>query len=101
MDYYRSCQHAAQTCRYFGISCKTFYTWLKRYEPFQIDSLKENSCRPLKTKAWQVSPIQEISVIALRKKYLCYGKEKLKVLYTQILGELISACKIQRVPAGD
>jgi transcriptional regulator of acetoin/glycerol metabolism len=30
-DYWRKCQNVSLVCRYFGISRKTFYYWLKRY----------------------------------------------------------------------
>lgn len=32
-DYYHQCQNAALTCRHFAISRKTFYKWLKAYDP--------------------------------------------------------------------
>lgn len=32
-DYYKRCCNAAQVCRHFGISRKTFYKWRKLYEP--------------------------------------------------------------------
>ena len=40
MDYYRQCQNVSQTCRHFDISRKTFYYWLKRYDPHNLVSLE-------------------------------------------------------------
>lgn len=97
MDYYRKCQNAAQTCRYFGIAPKTFYYWKKRYNPWQLESLESRSRRPKKTRDWEVSRFQEFRILALRRKYLRYGKEKLKILYEQEYHEKISSWKIQRV----
>lgn len=97
MDHYRKSGNAAQTCRYFGISRKTFYQWQKRYDPWRLESLKEKSRRPRRTRQWQVSREEELQVIALRKDHLRYGKEKLKVLYLRQYGGIISSWKIQRV----
>ena len=97
MDYYRNCGNVLQTCRYFGISPKTFYVWKKRYDPYHLESLEEKSRRPKNTRKWQVSRIQEFRVLALRRQHIRYGKEKLKVLYQQIHKEPVSSWKIQRV----
>jgi transposase InsO family protein len=96
-DYYRRCKNAAQTCRYFGISRKTFYYWHKRYQPYHLVSLEAHSKRPLNTRRWQVSRMQEFRILALRRQYIRYGKEKLKVLYQNQYQERISSWKIQRV----
>lgn len=97
MDYYRQSKNAAQTCRYFGISRKTFYQWKKRYNPYWLESLEEKSKRPRNTRKWEVSRKEEFRVISLRKQYIRYGKEKLKVIYQNIYQEPISSWKIQRV----
>ena len=96
-DYYRKTKNVAQTCRYFGISRKTFYLWQKRYRPFYLLSLEEHSRRPKKTREWEVSRKQEFRVMELRRQHIRYGKEKLKVLYQQHYGEPISSWKVQRV----
>ena len=33
MDYYRTTENVALTCRHFGISRQTFYRWQRRYDP--------------------------------------------------------------------
>lgn len=97
MDYHHQCQNVSLTCRYFGISRKTFHLWKKRYQPFHLESLEEKSRRPKRTRLWQVSRVQESRVLALRRRYIRYGKEKLKILYQQQYQEPISSWKIQRV----
>ena len=96
-DYYHNHQNVAQTCRYFGISRKTFYAWKKRYQPYRLESLEERSKRPRHTRNWEVSRMQEFRILALRKQHIRYGKEKLKILYQEQHGEPISSWKIQRV----
>lgn len=97
MDYYRKCNNVLQTCRYFGIAPKTFYLWKKRYNPYRLESLEERSRRPKNTRHWQVSRVQEFRVLALRRRHIRYGKEKLKRLYETEYREPISSWKIQRV----
>ena len=36
------------TCRYFGISRSTFYTWYHRYLSFGVEGLNDKSTRPHK-----------------------------------------------------
>jgi len=45
-DYYRRCGHARQTYRYFGISAQTFYRWKKRFDPFDLTTMEEESRCP-------------------------------------------------------
>lgn len=97
MDYYRKRQNISQTCRYFGISRKTFHHWQKRYNPYHLESLEERSRRPKNTRRWQVSRMEEFRILALRRQHLKYGKEKLKVLYQELHHQPVSSWKIQRV----
>lgn len=97
LDYCHNCRNTAKTCRYFGISPKTFYKWVKRYDSNNLLSLEEYSRRPKKTRDWQVTREEEQRIRALRSKYIRYGKMKLQIIYRQIYGESISSWKIQRV----
>lgn len=97
MDYHRQSESAAKTSRYFGISRKTFYKWLKRYNPHNLTSLEEKSRRPKKLRQWQIKREEELRILKLRKKYIRYGKEKLRVIYQQIYKESISSWRIQRI----
>ena len=97
MDYYHECKNVSKTCRHFGISRKTFHQWKKRYDPKRLETLEEASRRPKRVRQWEVTRVQELRIITLRKKYIRYGKEKLAVIYAEDYGEPISSWKIQRV----
>ena len=86
MDHYHKFHNASQTCRYFGISRKTFYAWKNRYNSQYLKSLESRSKRPKRTRQWQVSRIEEFRIIRIRKSHLRYGKMKLSVLYRQEYG---------------
>src|SRR5277367_5525438 len=52
MDHYRANgKNASFTCRHFGISRQCFHKWLKRYDPFRLESLEEKSRAPKKTRS--------------------------------------------------
>ena len=97
MDHYHKSNNIALTCRYFGISRKTFHKWHKRYNPNYLESLEEKSRRPNKTRDWEVSRMEEFRILSLRRSHIRYGKEKLKVLYEEEYHTPISSWKIQRV----
>jgi transposase InsO family protein len=97
MDHYRNTKNAALTCRHFGISRQCFHKWAKRYDPFRLASLEEESRRPKKTRTWDVSRTEEFRILRLRRAHIRYGKMKLKVLYEREHGVPISSWKIQRV----
>ncbi|MCK4649557.1 integrase core domain-containing protein [bacterium] len=97
-DYYFSHgKNASLTCRYFGIPRKTFYKWLNRYDKSDLSSLESLSRAPLNRRKMELSLEQEDRIVALRKKYIRYGKEKLSVLYEKIYKEKMSPWHIQRV----
>ena len=73
--------NVAYTASYFGISPKTLYKWLKRFDEKNLSSLEEQSRRPCKARAWMVTREEESNIIDLRKKNMEFGKAKLKVLY--------------------
>lgn len=97
MDHYQRTNNAAQTCRYFGISRKTFHKWKKLYNPQDLTSLEDRSKRPKTTRQWQVTMEEERRIILLRKRYIRYGKIKLMHIYRRIYQENMSSWKIQRV----
>jgi len=98
MDYYRNhSDNASLTCRYFGISRKTFYKWLKRYDKFRLATLESQDRAPKRRRQKEITRLQIVRIIQLRKQYIRYGKEKLAYLYGQRYQEKISAWKIQKV----
>src|SRR5512136_265811 len=92
-------ENAALTAQHFGISRKTFYKWFKRFRDSKYDvrTLADKSKAPNRRKHWEVTLIQEERIRRLRKKYPCYGKKKLKVIYEREYSEEISTWKIESV----
>lgn len=66
-------------CRSHGISPKTAYKLLKRFEDFGAEGLKDKSRRPL-TSPNRTAPDLEGQVLALHKKYPYWGAGKLREL---------------------
>ena len=80
-DYYRAQgNNAALTGRYFGISRQTFYRWKRRYDPQNLHSLEDGSHRPHRRRQPTWSPPLAERVLALRRQYPRWGKDKLGVL---------------------
>jgi len=97
IDYYNKTGNVSLTCRYFGISRKTFYKWYNRYKIFGLKGLEDLSKAPRKKRQPEITWEQEKRIKKLRKEYIRYGKEKLALLYEKIYGEKISAWKVYRV----
>jgi putative transposase len=97
--------NAARTCRHFGISRQTFYRWLRRFDRHDLTTLEERSHRPRNTRqpTWTAALAER--VLALRKQYPCWGKDKLAVLLAReqllvsvsMVGRILSA--LQRTGA--
>ncbi len=95
MDYYHQCKNISKTCRHFDIPRKTFYYWRDRYDPHNLFTLEDKSRAPKNVRQKEITSQEESRIIALRKKYLAWGKLKLKKLYKNIYQEEISSWKIQ------
>ncbi len=81
MDYYETHgRNASLTCRYFGISRKTFYKWRARYTPRDLVSLESRSRRPKRVRRPTWSAALVAAVQALREQYPRWGKDKLVVV---------------------
>ncbi len=78
MDYYFSHnKNASKTCRYFGISRKTFYKWLKRYKPNYLQSLDDKSKRPSIFRTSKKLYQYGSQIKAVRDKYPTWSKYKI------------------------
>lgn len=78
MDYYYAHnQNAALTCRYFGISRKTFYKWLKRYDRNNLYKLQDKSKRPKKVRCSKLFIQYRKNVKEIRLKYPTWSKYKI------------------------
>ncbi len=90
-------RNASLTCRHFGIrSRKTFYKWRCVFDETNLRTLEDRDRAPRRKRQRAISPIQEVRVIQLRKRYLRWGKEKLAIIYQKTFQEKISSWKIQK-----
>src|SRR5947208_17171846 len=78
--YYFNIRNAARTGRRFGISRQTFYRWKRRFDRHDLTTLGGRSHRPrqLRKPTWSAELVER--VLALRKQYPRWGKDKLVVL---------------------
>ena len=97
IEYYDKHKNVSRTCRYYGVSRKTFYKWKNRYDPKNLYSLEERDRSPHKKRQKETTQEQERRVVRLRGKYIRYGKMKLSVIYKREYGEEISSWKVQKV----
>lgn len=78
--YLRHGRNAAFSCRHFGISRQTFYRWWRRYDPHDLSTLEDRSHRPHRHRQPTWTSSQSEAVLALRREYPRWGKDKLVVL---------------------
>jgi transposase InsO family protein len=92
-------QDTYATARYFSVAPKTVYKWVDRFEQSKhnVRSLIEQSRKPDTVRTWTVTNVEEMRVLALRRKHMHWGKHKLKKLYWNEHSEIISTWKIERV----
>jgi putative transposase len=89
------------TCRHFGISRQSFYRWWRRYDPHVLTTLEDRSRRPHRLRRPTWSPQQSAAVLALRRQYPRWGKDKLQRLLhkqnvslsTSMVGRILAALK--------
>jgi transposase InsO family protein len=90
-------ENGALTSRHFGISTKTFFKFRKRFKQQGLKGLDDYSKRPINTRVWEITSLEETRIRNLRKKYIRIGKMKLVKYYQLEYGDVISSWKIQRV----
>jgi transposase InsO family protein len=85
------------TARHFGISRKTFYKWLPRFEKDFLRGLEDESRTPHRKRSRAYTPRQYDRIVSLRREHIRYGKMKLLELYHRAYpeDESISAWKVQ------
>jgi len=69
--------NVALTCRYYGISRHTYYNWLRRYEEYGIDGLRDRSRRPLTSPNATTGEVIG-KIVYLRQSYH-FGPEKISM----------------------
>jgi putative transposase len=99
-DYYRKHGgNASLTCRYFGISRETFYRWKRRYDPKNLRTLEDRSCRPKRCRRREYTVELVEAVLRIRTQYPRWGKDKLVVLLRRE-GYETSASTVGRILTG-
>src|SRR5712691_12942880 len=96
-------RNAARTCRHFGISRQTFYRWKRRFDRHDLSTLEGHSHRPRRVRQPTWPPDLAERVLALRKQYPRWGKDKLGVLLrkgkgavsTSMVGRILAHLKQQ------
>ena len=94
--YLRYGRNAAFTCRHFGISRQTFYRWWRRYDGQNLSTLEGRSHRPHRRRqpTWPAELADR--VLALRRQFPRWGKDKLVVLLGQ-QGHAVSTSLVGRI----
>ena len=98
--YYYQGHSVVQTARHYGISRKTFYKWFSVfYEDniYSLHKLEDQSRAPIHVRQREITSLQEMRIVQLRKSRIRYGKMKLQKLYEREHKETISSWKIQKV----
>jgi len=90
-------ENKSYTARYFGLNVSTIKKWVNRFDESNLWSLEEKTRRPNNVRQKEISSMQEVRIVNLRKKYIRLGKMKLRVLYEKEYQEKISSWKIQKV----
>jgi transposase len=80
MDHYAQHRNARLTCRHFDISPQTFYRWKRRFDPYDLMTLEDESHRPHHSRKPQTPPAVQDRILALRQTYPRWGKDKLAIL---------------------
>lgn len=83
MNHYHKHQNVALTCRYFGVSRKTFYKWFKRYNQRNPLSLNERSKKPHKFRVSEKFYLFRTKVKEIRKLYPTWSKYKIGAFLRQ------------------
>jgi transposase InsO family protein len=87
--------NVAQTCRYYGISRQTYYSWFRRYEEFGLDGLRDRSKRPY-VSPWATSGEVVAKIVYLRSNYH-FGPQKIQMYLKRYHDITISVSGIWRI----
>jgi putative transposase len=80
LSLYRETRDVRLVRRTFGISRASLYRWLKRFDPKDLNTVKDESRRPRRVRKslWSRELVQAVK--GLRNKYPRWGKDKIVVL---------------------
>jgi transposase InsO family protein len=98
LDYYFSHnQNARLACRRFGLSSRTFYKWLRRFNPTDLTSLEDRSRRPKRVRSSPLPHATVDTIVALRREFPAWSKYKLAVLLERDHGISLSPSTLGRI----
>lgn len=87
--------NVSKTCRYYGISRKTYYLWWNRYQEYGLDGLKDRSKRPHHSPRATNPQVVE-KIVYLRQHYY-FGPFKIKMYLERYHEIKISKNSIYRI----
>ncbi|MEX2448112.1 MAG: integrase core domain-containing protein [Solirubrobacterales bacterium] len=90
-------RQGSKTAAYFGISRETLYRWIRRFAKGSVAALEDGSHVARKKRTWQPDPEVLERMLALRRRYPCWGKETLAAVYESWYGERVSPWQFQRM----
>ena len=89
IDFYKSHgRDASLTCRYFGISRKTFYKWLKRFNTRYLQSLEDKSKKPHRFRTSKLFFEYGSLVKQIRTEHPTWSKYKIGAIIRQNGGKI-------------
>ena len=87
--------NVAKTCRYYGVSRTAYYRWLKRYEKYGEEGLRDRSKKPhYSPKTTKLEVVEK--TIYLRKNYH-FGPLKIKMYLERYHDILITTNGVWRI----
>lgn len=89
-------ENVSLTCRHFAIARTTYYRWQRRYNPWDLTTLEDRPSVPHRRRQRSWTTAQVVAVLELRKRYVRWGKEKLKRLLARA-GLVLSVSKVGRI----
>jgi transposase InsO family protein len=90
-------RQSTKTALYFGISRETLYRWVRRFAKGSVAALEDGSRVAQKKRSWQPDPAVLERMLALRRRYPCWGKETLAAVYEAWYAERVSPWQFQRM----
>ncbi len=89
-------QSGVLTCRHFGIHRNTLAKWLRRFDEANLCTLEERSRRPRQLRQRVASTIKDQRLIALKREFPAWGREKVRALYQARYQEPITSWYVER-----
>src|SRR2546427_488252 len=85
----------ARTCRYYGISCPTYFKWLRRYEELGLEGLRDRSRRPLTSPNATTGEVIG-KIVYLRQSYH-FGPQKISMYLKRYHDLQVSCSRVWRI----